>query len=378
MNLGKINLRLTLAIAAFVLLDFGMLAINFSIAQQVNLDTLAVNLAGRQRMLSQRVTKAALLALDTSRTDVQRREAATEAATAYQLFRNTLGAFAEGGEATGGDGRSVFLPPVDDKALLLVKLTQSRIAKWPAVPAADAGSGAELVAFAQFMVAENAEILDAMNLLTSAIEQSSAGKVRKLRMAQLASFVLSLLNFFGILVEMHRARRRAEVQAQTDALTGLNNRAGLYGKLKSALAADDRVAAGLGIVLLDLNGFKAVNDTYGHAAGDETLREVARRLVAWARPGWTSARLGGDEFAVICSGLDAHDLDAACANLSRILSGVPGGGGTVSASVGCAVATQASSADSLMAAADARMYAVKYKTAYVTEYRGSERQAPAA
>jgi len=61
MNLGKINLRLTLAIAAFVLLDFGMLAINFSIAQQVNLDTLAVNLAGRQRMLSQRYAKGALL-----------------------------------------------------------------------------------------------------------------------------------------------------------------------------------------------------------------------------------------------------------------------------------------------------------------------------
>ena len=92
--------------------------------------------------------------------------------------------------------------------------------------------------------------------------------------------------------------------AQTDALTGLANRAGLQDRAAQLLAA-----SGLyGVMLLDLDGFKAVNDRHGHGAGDEVLIEVARRIRGALRGADTAARLGGDEFVVLVAGTaDALD-----------------------------------------------------------------------
>ena len=92
--------------------------------------------------------------------------------------------------------------------------------------------------------------------------------------------------------------------AQTDALTGLANRAGLQDRAAQLLAA-----SGLyGVMLLDLDGFKAVNDHHGHGAGDEVLIEVARRIRGTLRGADTAARLGGDEFVVLVAGTaDAQD-----------------------------------------------------------------------
>jgi diguanylate cyclase (GGDEF)-like protein len=94
--------------------------------------------------------------------------------------------------------------------------------------------------------------------------------------------------------------------AHTDQLTGIANRLAFETKLGQVLA----LAAGetpVSIVILDIDGFKRVNDTYGAAAGDQVLKVAAKRLKSAVRPGDVVARVGGDEFGLICLGLGADD-----------------------------------------------------------------------
>jgi diguanylate cyclase (GGDEF)-like protein len=126
-----------------------------------------------------------------------------------------------------------------------------------------------------------------------------------LRVLLLVVFALA----FGVLLWVvrlnHREHRRLHhesashrARALTDALTGLPNRDALLGAMRSALERDGRRP---GVLLLDLDGFKPVNDTWGHHAGDLVLQEVARRLRGAVRSSDLAARLGGDEFAVLVS-----------------------------------------------------------------------------
>jgi diguanylate cyclase (GGDEF)-like protein len=361
--------RLALAVATFVLLDLGTLAFSYTIARSVEMDAVAINLAGRQRMLSQRITKAALLATSAQRSAAQRAASATELSQSDQVFRQTLAAFADGGETIGGDGRRVQLERVQGRAALLVGQVHGVLAPWPQVPT----DPAELERFSQFMNERNASILDAMNQLTTELERESIASVARLRVGQTLAFLLSLVNFSFILRGMVRARRAAEVASSTDALTGLLNRGGLYRELEAAIERLAGAASSLGVMMLDLNEFKAVNDTFGHAAGDATLREVARRLKDFCPPGWVCGRLGGDEFAVVCPGIAPKSLEAAAQQLSTILSGVPAAGLTVSASVGWVYAYPGQGVDEVIALADAKMYSEKKERHAARSYRGKLR-----
>ena len=97
--------------------------------------------------------------------------------------------------------------------------------------------------------------------------------------------------------------RRTRYEADTDPLTGLANRRALERTLEAALARAGARSRSVGLLMLDLDGFKAINDTHGHAAGDEALREVARRLRRCVRERDLVARLGGDEFVVVLTDL---------------------------------------------------------------------------
>jgi len=95
-------------------------------------------------------------------------------------------------------------------------------------------------------------------------------------------------------------------QAFHDSLTGLANRALFRDRVEHALATHQRSIRDLAVLFLDLDGFKAVNDSYGHASGDRLLVQVGERLLACVRPGDTVSRLGGDEFAVLLERMDAE------------------------------------------------------------------------
>ena len=100
--------------------------------------------------------------------------------------------------------------------------------------------------------------------------------------------------------ELKAAQRRLEFEATHDALTGLPNRA-LFREIGDrAVARASRISESLAVLFLDLDGFKLVNDSYGHDTGDMLLGQVARRLREAVRAGDFVARLGGDEFVILC------------------------------------------------------------------------------
>jgi len=143
-----------------------------------------------------------------------------------------------------------------------------------------------------------------------------------------------------------------------DPLTGLPNRSLLEERL-----ANPSLAAGTGtaLVFLDLDGFKAVNDTMGHPAGDTLLIVVAQRLLAVAGADNLAARLGGDEFVVLCPGLDQRAVAALGERIRQAIEAPIDIGGRpcrVTSSLGIAVASQTGDLD-LVRAADMAMYAAK-------------------
>ncbi|MBM7519952.1 diguanylate cyclase domain-containing protein [Nocardioides nitrophenolicus] len=151
--------------------------------------------------------------------------------------------------------------------------------------------------------------------------------------------------------------------AQRDPLTGLANRALLNQRLEELLRREPPET--VGVLLLDLDGFKLVNDAWGHDEGDLLLVEIARRLSEVARPDDTVARLGGDEFVVVCPGLDDPAELELCAERIRRRVALPYGQASdapydrITASVGAAVSERTSTPRSLLAAADRAMYDAK-------------------
>ncbi|HEY6890807.1 MAG TPA: sensor domain-containing diguanylate cyclase [Solirubrobacter sp.] len=159
--------------------------------------------------------------------------------------------------------------------------------------------------------------------------------------------------------------RRTRHEADTDPLTGLANRRALERTLAAALGRAGARARSVGLLMLDLDGFKAINDTHGHAAGDEALREVARRLSRSVRERDLVARLGGDEFVVVLTDLGGRS-GAVRDSLERIQEAlaepIPFAGANLSLGAAVGVATfpaDGGNAADLLAHADRAMYAAK-------------------
>jgi diguanylate cyclase (GGDEF)-like protein len=162
--------------------------------------------------------------------------------------------------------------------------------------------------------------------------------------------------------QLEEAQLQLEHLALYDPLTGLANRTLLRDRIDAATARGERGAAWPAVLVLDLDGFKAVNDSFGHAAGDLLLVEVARRLRAIVRATDTVARLGGDEFAVVVVDATADQVLALAERIRRELqTPVPVGGHScwVGASIGVCFSAQGQGADALLRDADTAMYAAK-------------------
>jgi diguanylate cyclase (GGDEF)-like protein len=155
-------------------------------------------------------------------------------------------------------------------------------------------------------------------------------------------------------------------QAAHDALTGLPNRRQVVALIAGALSRAQRSGAVIGLLFIDLDGFKKVNDTLGHAAGDELLRIVGTRLQAAIRAGDVVARLGGDEFVVLLEPLDeqasaVHVADRVVAAISGPIILPDGREASVGASVGVAVSQDgANDPDVLLHEADVAVYRAKH------------------
>jgi len=157
--------------------------------------------------------------------------------------------------------------------------------------------------------------------------------------------------------------RELRRQASHDSLTGLANRELLHSRVEQALARAGRQHGGVAVCFCDLDRFKMINDSMGHAVGDALLVAAARRITSTVRPSDTVARLGGDEFAVLMEDIDA--LDEAVVVAERIVAALrepfdlPEREIRLSVSVGVAVATLETSTAALLSEADQAMYAAK-------------------
>jgi diguanylate cyclase (GGDEF)-like protein/PAS domain S-box-containing protein len=172
--------------------------------------------------------------------------------------------------------------------------------------------------------------------------------------------VQSTANILATALARLRGEERMRHEAVHDALTGLANRTLLGDRLEHALARSKREGLQTAVLFVDLDHFKKINDTYGHAIGDIVLVEFANRLRTAVRPGDTVARFGGDEFVVVCEGIDEESAIVVAGRLQDAVRQPVFGGGArhrLSASIGIALGD--GDADALIGRADTAVYLAK-------------------
>jgi diguanylate cyclase (GGDEF)-like protein/PAS domain S-box-containing protein len=175
--------------------------------------------------------------------------------------------------------------------------------------------------------------------------------------------VLDALRGLALIAIEHGRAEWLAREALYDSLTGLPNRTLIRDRLGRALAKRERDGTVVGLIFFDLDNFKVINDSLGHAAGDELLRVVARRLESAVRPGDSVGRLGGDEFVVVCDTRADEDVIGVAARIVDAFGAPFMVGHTeryVSASFGIALARRGDDdPEALLRDADAAMYHAK-------------------
>jgi diguanylate cyclase (GGDEF)-like protein len=199
----------------------------------------------------------------------------------------------------------------------------------------------------------------------------SLNEFEQYKLKTFASALCTAIRNARAYAELARVSAENEYAATHDPLTGLANRRMLYERAEDFFGnrTDDGILA---LLLIDLNHFKEVNDTLGHAAGDKVLREVAHRLEQAALPDDLVARLGGDEFAVLfiklpTPAMAAHRAESILAALDRVME-VDGMQLTVEGAGGIALAPGSGGVEELMRRADVAMYQAKRSGRRTTSY----------
>ena len=196
--------------------------------------------------------------------------------------------------------------------------------------------------------------------------------IMKANLARLAPAVERELREAGVRRERHLANQRVAYLAYHDSLTDLPNRTLFQDRLQQAVLRSHRDDRGVTVLLIDLDGFKEVNDVLGHHAGDLVLQEVAMRLRGSLRASDTVARLGGDEFAVLLPATDVNRAELAARKVLHDLEPpfvADGRPLMVSASIGIAgVPWHAATGEELLQKADSAMYVAKNDRSGYTVY----------
>lgn len=205
----------------------------------------------------------------------------------------------------------------------------------------------------------------------SAVPGAGASTVFTYLVASVVVSITVVVRFYRAVGARDAAEAKLTYQANHDQLTGVANRSLLMDRLSAAVRQSHSRGEPAAIVFVDLDGFKWVNDTWGHPAGDEVLRVVADRLSALVRPTDTVARVGGDEFVILCSGINEERAEQLGYEIRAAVSqpiAIHAGQASVGASVGV-LTTNATSlpgeqdtdfiADDLLRHADLAMYQAK-------------------
>jgi diguanylate cyclase (GGDEF)-like protein len=175
----------------------------------------------------------------------------------------------------------------------------------------------------------------------------------------LAALMLLTLVLARPLLRAFRGTEAKASEARIDSLTGLANRRALEEILAAEIARAHRFAHQLAVVLLDLDRFKEINDSFGHAAGDMMLREVSRLLTSLARQGDTVARWGGEEFVVVLPETDLPGAQRFAERLRRTIEAQSVDDMQTSASCGVATMLPEDNVEELLGAADQALYQAK-------------------
>lgn len=409
----KANWTIVVSIAIFLILDISILFTNVWLSHQIERDAIGINLAGRQRMLSQQMSKTVLLLNRWPADTAELSALQQELSTAYHLFDDTLTAFQHGGKVVDTRGKTMWIAPL--KAVRSDRTLSVAGAIWdqwrprfqqiagPDLPLTRASVSA-LEPFAQN---DNRQLLVLMNELTTQLESEAHQNAEHIRLFQTIAMLLALLNFIVILVQFFRQLEHgqrnqdflnriinkidssvlvhrksgeivscnnpagtmfgirqeqllhlkiddvlkpkggelvgvrldgseffAEIHSVTletdggiqittvhdvsaqrairnslqeiayhDALTHLPNRLLIFDRLKQEISRARRYDENFAVCFIDLDGFKRVNDQYGHAVGDKLLQRVTDCLKRCTRETDTLGRLGGDEFVMILSNI---------------------------------------------------------------------------
>jgi diguanylate cyclase (GGDEF)-like protein len=180
--------------------------------------------------------------------------------------------------------------------------------------------------------------------------------------AETERFVRTVADLAGAALRRWQLEAQLRHRSLHDPLTELPNRALTLDRLTAALGRAVRTGGQVGVLFLDLDGFKTVNDRLGHAAGDELLVGIARRLRLGIRPGDTVGRLAGDEFVVLCDGISREQADRLAERLDVALRRpfpTELGEVQVGASIGVTIAASGQDPEEVLREADAAMYRVK-------------------
>ena len=177
------------------------------------------------------------------------------------------------------------------------------------------------------------------------------------------SFMQAIANVLANAIDRRAAEQRTQHEALHDPLTGLPNRNLFLDRLEHALSVAQRRGTPVSVLFLDLDQFKLVNDSLGHAAGDELLAAVAPRIEEALRPGDTVARFGGDEFAILAEDIGSeHGATRIAERVAEALARpfvLRGREHFVSASVGIAIGAGTEKPESLIRDADSALYRAK-------------------